>query len=224
MQNKELASEQVTAQPQVAVIMVILTVHEDRLKVLLYRRDKEPFEGQLSLPAGLILKMESLDEAALRVLKEKTGISRLFLEQLYTFGDPERDPHKWTIGVAYYALINFKDVTIKEPEADWFEVNSISELAFDHNEVLKKALDRTRSKMMYSNILHGLLPEEFTLTQLQKVYELLLDEKLDKRNFRKKILSLNILIDTNRKITGNQRPAALFKFKTVDTVVFKTGI
>ncbi len=217
--------QRISSHPQVAVVIVVLTIHEGAIKVLLYQRERDPFAGQLSFPAGLMLENESLDQAAVRVLKEKTGVSKVFLEQLYTFGEPDRDPAERTVGVAYYSLLNYSDINVREEGAGWYDANKAKNLAFDHSKVLKVALDRTRSKMMYSNIVHGVLPEEFTLTDLQNVYEVIIGQKFDKRNFRKKILALNFLEDAKKKEVGKkQRPAALYKFKTRDTVLFKTEI
>jgi ADP-ribose pyrophosphatase YjhB (NUDIX family) len=223
--NKTKKIRKVVSHPQVAVIIVVLSVHESKLKILLYEREREPFEGILSLPAGLIFEKESLDHAAHRVLREKTGVNRVFLEQLYTFGEPDRDITERTIGVAYYVLLNFDELKIKEKYAGWYDVNNLGVLAFDHNEIVENALARTRAKMMYSNIVHGILPQEFTLTDLQKVYQVILGRKVDKRNFRKKILSLKILKDVKKLVTGKrQRPASLYKFKTTKTVIFKSEL
>lgn len=217
--------KKIISHPQVAVVIVVLGIHEGEMKVLLYEREREPFVGNLSLPAGLIFEGESLDSAAARVLAEKTGVSKVFLEQLYTFGEPNRDPHERTIGVAYYALLDFADIKVRESGAGWYDTDRAAKLAFDHNKILKTALNRVRSKITYSNIAHGALPSEFTLTDLQKVYEVILGQKFDKRNFRKKLLSVNILEDINKKLMGKkQRPAALYKFKTTNTVLFKSEI
>jgi 8-oxo-dGTP diphosphatase len=160
---------------------------------------------------------ETLEQAALRELQEETGIHDVFLEQLYTFGDLERDPRDRTITVSYYALINLVEQEIQAAtdasEANWFRISEIPKLAFDHDRILQTAIARLRGKIRYEPIGFELLPQKFTLTQLQKLYETVLDRQLDKRNFRKKILSMDLLIDTNELEQGvSHRAAKLYRF------------
>lgn len=200
------------SQPKVAVVMLILGIDDGVLKVALYKREREPFMNQYSLPAGLILANESLDEAAKRVLKEKTGIEDVYLEQLHAFGDPNRDPVQRTIGIAYFALVRFEEVELEKDTAQWGDVKTPVK-SFDHEEIMEFMLSELRQRILYSEIVHSLLPDQFTLTQLQKVYETILAEKIDKRNFRKKILSLSILKKSDKKVVGQrQRPAQLYRF------------
>lgn len=206
--------------PSVAVDLVIFTVIEDRLKVLLIKRGQWPFAGQYSLPGGFVKMEESLEDAAKRELEEETGISKdVYLEQLYTFGEPKRDPRTRVISVAYFALADASKtrpfVTGKEKIIDvqWCSVNQLPKLAFDHEEIIKYALKRLRYKLEYTAVGLELLPELFTLTDLQKLYDIILGEKLDKRNFRKKILVMGILAASGHYKKGAHRPAMMYRFK-----------
>ena len=190
---------------------------QQELKVMLIQRDIPPFEGYWAIPGGFVHMDETLEQAALRELREETGIHDLFLEQLYTFGDLERDPRDRTITVAYYALINLVEQEILAATdaraANWFRISEIPKLAFDHDQILQTAIARLRGKIRYEPIGFELLPKKFTLTQLQKLYEIVLDRQLDKRNFRKKILNMDLLIDTNELETGvSHRAAKLYRF------------
>jgi 8-oxo-dGTP diphosphatase len=190
---------------------------QQELKVMLIQRDIPPFEGQWAIPGGFVRMDETLEQAALRELQEETGIHDVFLEQLYTFGDLERDPRDRTVTVAYYALINLIEQQIQAAtdarEANWFAISEIPKLAFDHDRILQTAIARLRGKIRYEPIGFELLPKKFTLTQLQKLYETVLNRQLDKRNFRKKILSMDLLIDTNELEEGvSHRAAKLYRF------------
>ena len=190
---------------------------ELELKIMLIKRDISPFQGEWAIPGGFVRMDETLEQAALRELQEETGIHDVFLEQLYTFGDLERDPRDRTITVSYYALINLVEQQIQAAtdasEANWFRISEIPKLAFDHDRILQTAIARLRGKIRYEPIGFELLPQKFTLTQLQKLYETVLDRQLDKRNFRKKILSMDLLIDTNELEQGvSHRAAKLYRF------------
>lgn len=205
--------------PGLTVDVVIYTVKNNKLLVLLIKRDNEPYEDMWAIPGGFVSKTETLDQAAIRELKKETNIEDVYLEQLYSFGDPDRDPRGWIVTVAYYALILSDNLKIKPishaKEAKWFSVYELPPLAFDHKNILDLALNRLRSKIEYTNIAFQLLPAKFTLTELQKTYELILDKKIDKRNFRKKILSSDILNEFEEyKKDGNYRPAKLYGFKS----------
>jgi 8-oxo-dGTP diphosphatase len=212
-------------QPGVTVDLVIFTVNEGKLYVLLVKRAGEPFTGFWSIPGGFLLKSESLDEAALRVMVEKTGVQEVYLEQLYTFGRPDRDPRARIITVTYFALIPWKKLpqpgSRKVTNLAWYAVDEIPRLAFDHNEILRYALNRLRAKAGYSNIVYGLLPESFRLSDLQKMYEIIINQKLDKRNFRKRMLATGLLEETGKKdLAGAHRPAMLYQFKKREVVFF----
>ncbi len=212
-------------QPGVTVDLVIFTVDDRKLKVLLVRRAGEPFEGCWSIPGGFLRKGESLEEAASRVMEEKTGVREVYLEQLYTFGRPDRDPRARIITVTYVALIPWMRLnqpgSKKVSDLAWFAVDEVPELAFDHLEILRRAVARLRAKVSYSSIVYGLLPEQFRLSDLQKMYEIIIDAKLDKRNFRKRMLATGLLEETGRKdMVGAHRPAMLYQFKKREVVFF----
>jgi 8-oxo-dGTP diphosphatase len=196
---------------------VVFGLDDDELKVLLIQRGLEPFKGRWALPGGFVRVEETLDEAARRELQEETGLKDLFLEQLYTFGAVNRDPRERVVSVAYYALVKLAAHATKAAtdaaDAQWFPISKIPKLAFDHAEILAAALDRVKGKVRYEPIGFELLPPKFTLSQLQHLYEAILAAELDKRNFRKKVLSLGLLIPLKEtQMTGRHRPAQLFRF------------
>jgi 8-oxo-dGTP diphosphatase len=203
--------------PGVTVDCVVFGLDEQDLKIILIERGLEPFKGRWALPGGFVRIEESLEEAALRELREETGIENVFLEQLYTFGDVKRDPRDRVISVAYYALVNLRDHKIKAAtdarSAAWFSVDDIPKLAFDHNKIFEVALKRLQGKVRYEPIGFELLPQKFTLTQLQSMYEKILEQEIDKRNFRKKILSMELLQDLDEvQMDVAHRAARLYKF------------
>jgi 8-oxo-dGTP diphosphatase len=201
---------------KVTVDIVIFTIQSEELKVLLVKRGIPPFKGQLALPGGFVHEDESLDEAAMRELREETGVSDVFLEQLYSFGEPGRDPRERIITVAYYALISADRSQLAAgtdtTEAAWWPVSKLPALAFDHRKILDYALERLRNKLEYTTVGFQLLPAKFSLTELQGVYEAILGKKLDKRNFRRKIELLKILKPISEYRRGGQRPARLYRF------------
>jgi 8-oxo-dGTP diphosphatase len=208
--------------PSVTVDLVIFTVIDNELKVLLIKRGMPPFEGYWALPGGFVRIDESLREAARRELKEETGINpdEFYLEQLYTFGEPKRDPRARVITVAHYALVDSRKIKpyvtgMEEIKAvQWHHAHNLPEkLAFDHKDIINYAITRLKYKLEYTAVGLELLPEFFTLTDLQKLYEEILNEKLDKRNFRKKIFSMDIIEATKQFKKGGHRPAMLYKFK-----------
>ena len=209
------------ASRDVAVLVVIFTVEAGRLKVLLVRRSAEPFEGSWSLPGGLLAAGESPDDAAVRKLEEETGVADLFLEQLYTFYDLDG---RGSLAAAYFALVDADSAHLAQRRAwlpAWHPVDELPPLAFDNKSVIDYALRRLRAKLDYSNVAYSLLPPEFTLSQLQSVYEAILAHPLDKRNFRKRILSLGIIEPTGRTAkVGRHRPAQLYAFRERKPVVF----
>lgn len=200
------------------VDIVIFTLKAGSLQVLLVKRGVAPFEGQYAIPGGFIRGDESLEEAALRELHEETGVRNVFLEQLYTFGDPKRDPRGRVITVAYYALIASDKLSLAAgadaAEAQWFPASSVPPLAFDHKSILDYALERLRNKLEYTTVGFQLLPEKFTLGELQAVYEAILGRPLDKRNFRRKLALLGILKPLREWQRTGRKPAQLFRFAT----------
>ena len=212
----------------IAVDVVVFTIQGWTLKVLLVRRQRPPYRGTWALPGGLVGPEESVDAAALRELQEETNIGTIYLEQLYTFGEPNRDPRGRVITVSYYALVNWQQFQLKVrprpaeaegrggqriPEASWFPVKRLPPLAFDHQRIVDYALERLRNKINYTTVGFQLLSRQFTLTELQGSYEVILGQRLDKRNFRRKMLQLGILKGTRDfRAHGRQRPARLYTF------------
>lgn len=202
------------AKPEVTVDIVVFTIEDGTLKVLLVRREREPAKGELSLPGGFIWENETSAQAALRILKDKANVQNIFIEQLYTFDDPKRDSRGHVITISHFALApaeklqNLADNALLQP------VSEVKQLPFDHSAILAYSVKRLRNKLGYSNVAYSLLPELFTLSQLQEVYEVILGHPVDKRNFRKKIMSLEIIEPTEQKLSGRRnRPARLYKFK-----------
>jgi len=196
---------------------VVFGYDEGELKVLLIERGLEPFKGRWALPGGFVRVEETLDEAARRELVEETGLKDVFLEQLYTFGAVDRDPRERVVSVTHYALVKLSDHRAKAAtdaaNAQWFPASRLPKLAFDHADILGTALTRLQGKVRYQPIGFELLPQKFTLSQLQHLYEAVLETKLDKRNFRKKVLSFGLLVPLEEtQMVGRHRPAQLFRF------------
>jgi len=196
---------------------VVFGFDDGELKVLLIERGLEPFKGSWALPGGFVRVDETLDAAARRELAEEAGLTDVFLEQLYTFGTVDRDPRERVVSVAYYALVRLADFSTKAAtdaaDAQWFPVSQAPKLAFDHAEILATALARLKGKVRYQPIGFELLPPKFTLSQLQHLYEAVLETELDKRNFRKKVLGFGLLVPLKEtQMAGRHRPAQLFRF------------
>jgi 8-oxo-dGTP diphosphatase len=211
--------------PMVTVDTVIFTIQEHDLRVLLIRRGVEPFLGAWAIPGGFVALDESLEDAARRELAEETNVKDVYLEQLYTFGQLERDPRGRVISVAYFALVAAESrellASTDSQEVAWFSVYRLPELAFDHAAIVNYALTRLRYKLDYTSVGFQLLPKKFTLGELQAMYEAILARKLDKRNFRKKILGMGILQPLEEsKMEGPHRPAKLYRFNEEDTVAW----
>jgi 8-oxo-dGTP diphosphatase len=200
---------------QITVDIVLFTILERQLHVLLIRRLAEPFRGSYALPGGFVLENESVDEAAHRELQEETGVEKVFLEQLYTFGEPNRDPRGRVITVAYYALVANSHILrsgTDAADAAWFSLDKLPPVAFDHQSIIEYAQQRLRNKLDYSNVGFELLPEKFTLTELQLVHEAILGANLDKRNFRRKILQQGIVEPSKEWQKTGRKPAQLYRF------------
>lgn len=194
-----------------------LDLLESTLKVLLIERKLAPFKNMYALPGGFVQRNETIEAAALRELREETGITDVFLEQLYTFGDPKRDPRGWIVTVAYYALVSPEQHIVRAASdahsAAWIPLKRMPALAFDHGKILDVALARLRGKVTYAPVGFELLPKKFTISQLRKLYEIILERELDKRNFRKKILSMNLLHELNEwQQKVSHRAARLYRF------------
>ena len=203
--------------PAVAVDIVVFCLRNSDLQVLLIQRKAEPYRLSWALPGGFVEIDESLDHAARRELQEETNVSNVYVEQLFTFGEPDRDPRMRVISVAYFALVPVEAVTLRAGDdamaARWFSLSDLPPLAFDHTEIIDYALTRLRYKLEYSHVGFKLLPAEFTLSELQTAYEIVLDESLDKRNFRRKILQAKILQETGEYRYGEGRPAKLYCYR-----------
>jgi len=201
---------------KVAVDIVLFTIRSGELCVLLVKRGIPPFAGKFAIPGGFVLENESLDQAALRELQEETGVRDVYLEQLYSFGEPQRDPRGRVISVAYFALISADRSPLvagsDAADARWWPMRELPELAFDHRAILDYSLERLRNKLEYTTVGFQLLPAKFSMTELQEVYEAILEKKLDKRNFRRKLDLLKILRPTREYRRGGRRPARLFQF------------
>ena len=202
--------------PAVTVDIVIFTLRADELKVLLIKRALSPFQGEWALPGGFVDLDESLDAAARRELEEETGVAGVYLEQLYTFGTPDRDPRERVITIAYYALIPSDRIVLQAATdaegVSWFGLEELPDLAFDHSEILGIAHERLVAKLDYSTIAFQFMPQAFSLSELQQVYEVIFRASVDKRNFRKRILALNLIEPTGaEKREGAHRPAKLYR-------------
>ena len=230
MGSAESTSQDKYENPALSVDVVIFTLRDETLQVLLWKRPREPYRGTWSIPGGFVPLDESLEDTATRKLAEKTGVTDVYLEQLYTFGGLERDPRTRVVTVAYFALVPYTavenaraDKLVVDGETGWFNVVELPVLAFDHAEILDYALTRLRYKLEYTMVGFELLPDEFTLTDLQRAYELILGEALDKRNFRRKIKEAGILEATGRKRReGEGRPAELFRYREDAKAEIKT--
>lgn len=201
------------AKPSVTVDVALFTVREGCLQVLMIRRREHPFLGKLALPGTFVGIGETLDEAAARALREKTGLQDVYTEQLYTWGSPDRDPRMRVISVSYYALV--PEGMLHPEAADFYPAEDImaaQDIAFDHSQIVAYGRERIRNKVNYTDIAFSLVGEEFTLPELQRVYEILLGQKLYKANFRKKIA--DSITETDKMTSGSgHRPSRIYRKK-----------
>ena len=198
--------------------VVLFTMEDDELKAVFIERTREPNKGSLALPGGFLWQDETADAAACRVLATKAGVTNVYMEQLYTFTEPDRDTRGHIISVSYMALVRRQDLKFEDgPQTETpalYLVSKHPKLSFDHERILKYAVRRLRDKLVYTNIAYALLPRLFTLSQLQRLYEVVLERELDKRNFRKKFLTLDMIQPTKEVLAGGRhRPAQLYEFK-----------
>jgi 8-oxo-dGTP diphosphatase len=203
--------------PALTVDCVIFGFDDADLKVLLIQRDLSPFKGKWALPGGFVHVDETLEAAARRELVEETGLKDVFLEQLYTFGEVKRDPRERVVSVAYFSLVALHDhvprAATDAQNALWFGLSDLPTLAFDHDAIVAAAVGRLRAKVRYQPIGFELLPSKFTLSQLQHLYEAILERELDKRNFRKKLLGMELLVETDEvEQDVSHRAARLYRF------------
>lgn len=204
--------------PSVTVDLVIFTIAQDDLKVLLIKRGIEPFKNSWALPGGFVDIGEALELAAARELEEEVGVTSVYLEQLYTFGEPNRDPRGRVISVSYFALVDAERQNIAAASdaanAQWHSVFAPPQLAFDHKKILDYAVWRLRNKIEWTTVGYELLPKKFTLSELQRVYEIILQKPVDKRNFRKKIIAQGQIREVNETRSDvAHRPAKLYSFR-----------
>lgn len=197
----------------IATDVAVFTTISDTLNVLLMKMKKMPYEKAWALPGGLVGGNESLEDAAKRHVREKADVKTILLEQLYAFGKVDRDPFGRVVSVAYMALVkNFP--AAPEKKILWFPVKKLPLLAYDHKEIIARALKRLQMRIQYTTLAKHILPAEFTLTELQKVYEIILGKNIDKRNFRKKLFALGLVKKIDKKKRGRpQRPAQVYKFR-----------
>jgi 8-oxo-dGTP diphosphatase len=192
--------------PAVTTDCIIFGFDAGEIKVLLVERGIEPFQGRWALPGGFLQMDENADECAQRELFEETGLENVFIEQLYTFSDVDRDPRGRVITVSYFALVKLANYKVQAGDdaknAKWFPISKVPSLAFDHDRILRVALNRLRGKIRYQPIGFELLPEKFTMPELQTLYETILEMQLDRRNFRRKILDTGLLIDHRESVKG----------------------
>ncbi|MBS1636680.1 MAG: NUDIX hydrolase [Bacteroidetes bacterium] len=200
--------------PALATDCVIFGFDGGELKLLLTEREKEPFRNKWALPGGFVFIEETTEACAKRILFEKAGVKHVFIEQLYTFSEPDRDPRERIVSVAYFALVNKHQYDViagrDTLKAEWFEISNLPKLAFDHGKMVKMAIQRLKGKVSYQPIGFELLDEKFTLSQLQTLYEAILGNPIDKRNFRKKILGMGLLTELNEKEKNVARKAARY--------------
>ena len=200
---------------------------KEGLSVLLVKRKYPPFKGRWAIPGGFVKEKESLEQAVERELEEETGVKVNYLEQLYSFGNPKRDPRSRIVTIAYYGLVRSSNfelfATTDAEDAQWFHLNELPKLAFDHQEILNYALERLRNKIGYEPIGFKLLDEKFTMEEIHHLYETIYDRKLDRRNFRKKFLKLDILEELEEKSGGGRgRPGSYYRFDEKKYFLAKT--
>lgn len=202
----------------VATDVVMLALEDKELKILLIKPKHPALSGQWALPGGMVNPDESVEESVRRHLSNKAGVKDVYLEQLYAFGEVDRDPFGRVVSIAYSALItDIKKIKLATTESyegiAWHPVSQLPILAYDHQQIVDYSLERLKAKIGYTNVVKELLPEEFTFNQLMSAYELILNKKLDKRNFSKKVIALKLIKPTkNKSIGGAHRPALLYKF------------
>ena len=205
------------ARPKVAVDTVLFAIDSGQVKCYLVRLRWGPVAGKWAFPGGLVREGEMLDEAARRELRQSTGLDDCYIEQLFSFGDPNRDPKAHVVSVAYMALIDrasaVHSCSQKYANGQWFEMTGLPDLAYDHAEIAEYAVRRLKSKLEYTNIACNLLPPTFTFAQIEELYAIVLGRALDRRNFRRRIMAMNLLNRLPLERRGNHRPAALYSFR-----------
>jgi 8-oxo-dGTP diphosphatase len=203
----------------VETLISIFTIDKGKLKVLLLRKKTEPYKGYWTLPGGFLTDTETLEDNISDVVFDKCGIPNLFIEQAHVFSEINRNPDERIIACSFIGLIDSKSIEIKREErsnieSSWFTIDAIPKMGYDHEIIIENAIEHLRKKIVNSNVLKSLFPSDFTLPELQRVYEQILGQELDRRNFRKKFINLGLIEDTGYKNEGaNGRPAKLYQFK-----------
>jgi 8-oxo-dGTP diphosphatase len=223
MPNQKVSKEEI-AKLRIAIIavdVVLFTIYDRALRVFLVPVHRPPHYSHLyGLPGGVMMPRETAEATAARCIKEKIHLKNLYLEQLATFTDPDRDKRSRSISIAYMGLItseaSFAEMNI---EGAWFEIKKLPSLAYDHPEIIRTAYERLKGKLVYTNIIANVLPQHFTLTEIQQAYEVILDRELDKRNFRKKILSIGLVKPVGQQKKTVHRPAELYTFVHRDQII-----
>tara|TARA_Y100001970_G_C14231457_1_gene858888 strand:- start:1270 stop:1908 length:639 start_codon:yes stop_codon:yes gene_type:complete len=208
---------------EIATVIVIFGIIDKQLNVLLVKRSAEPENNKWALPGGLWLGEKKLQETATDKLLSETGAKDVYLEQLFTLSGLNNSNPK-SLAVCYFALVNEKNVQLREEDAwqpKWFKANEIFDLAFENNFVIERAIDRIESKLQYSNVAYSLLPTEFTMRELQETYEAITGKNYDRRNFRKRMLGNNLIQQTgNLRKTGAHRPSSLYEFISKEPTIY----
>lgn len=200
-------------------LITIFTVDKGNLSVLLVRKKDDPYKGYWILPGNMLKNTETLEDNITDAVLDDTGLLNVYIEQCYTFSSLKRNPDERVIATSFMGIVDSKSAEIKRQErpevvSEWFSIDAIPKMAYDNEEVIKRNIDYLKKKIVNSNVLKSLFPSDFTLPELQKVYEQILGKKLDRRNFRKRFISLNLIEDTNEKNIGcSGRPAKLYRFK-----------
>lgn len=215
MENEELKYHYKYPHPSVTTDCVIFGFDGSNLKVLLVQRGIEPYKGRWAFPGGFLSMDESAEEGALRELREETGLQGAYIKQFHTFSDPKRDPRERVITIAYYALVKLQEVIGGDDaaQARWFALNEVPSLAFDHDQILRRAEQELRKQIHFEPIGFELLPEKFTMKELQQLYEAILNVKFDRRNFYNKMLHLGILTQLDETVKNSpKKEAFLYRF------------
>lgn len=200
-------------------LITIYTVNKGNLSVLLVRKKTEPYKGYWILPGNMLKNSETLEDNITDAVLDDTGLLNVYIEQCYTFSSLKRNPDDRVVATSFMGIVDSKSAEIKREDrpdviSEWFSIDNIPKMAYDHEEVINRNVDYLKRKIVNSNVLKSLFPSDFTLPELQRVYEQILGKKLDRRNFRKRFISLDLIEDTNEKNIGyNGRPAKLYRFK-----------
>ena len=203
-----------TQEIKIETLINTITVEKGKLKILLERKQEDPYKGYWILPGNILDNNETLEENIENILEEKLKTSKIYIEQNHVFSELNRNPNERVIAISYIGLVDSKTKEIKEQELSWFNIDEIPKTAYDHKQIIEKTLSELKTKLLNTNILKNLFPSDFTLPELQSIFETITNKKLDRRNFRKKFLTLNLIEETGYNSVGKSgRPAKLYRFK-----------